>query len=144
MEQALRKKVPLVEGRIRIREDGTACLVGMRCPTCGEVFFPKGVVCRACGREGAEEVELSTIGKVWTYTVVHVSYGSIIATPPYATAFVELDGGGYVHTVLVDCEPDAVSIGMDVELELVKTGQSEDADTVVYGFKPAGQTGGAA
>ena len=136
MEQAVRKKEPLVEGRINILPDGQANLVGIKCPHCGEIMFPKALICTACGKEGVEEVALSNHGKIWTYTIVHVSYGSIILTPPYATAFVELEGGGYVHTPIIGCELDEVRIGMDVEMELVKTGQNEDADTVVYAFKP--------
>jgi hypothetical protein len=135
MAEPAKQRVPLVEGRLKILPDGKAHLVGIKCAKCSEIVFPKALLCPSCGAEDVEEVALSTRGKVWTYTIVHVGYGSIIQTPPYATAFVELEDGGYVHTPVVGCDPEEVSIGMDVELELITTEERDDDETVVYAFK---------
>jgi hypothetical protein len=136
MAEATINRVPLVEGRISIHKDGSANLIGIQCKNCSIRAFPGGKLCPSCGKDEIEEVALNTRGKVWTYTIVHVSYGSIVLVPPYATAFVELEDGAFVHTPLVDCELDDVKIGMDVELVLLPTSTTDDEETVVYAFRP--------
>ena len=79
---------------------------------------------------------MSTRGKVWTYTVVHQSYGSVALEPPYVASFVELDDGAFVHTPVVGCPPEDVEIGMEVELALLKAGKQNDRDAMVYAFRP--------
>jgi uncharacterized OB-fold protein len=138
MHERTLKRVPLVEGRIKFLEDGSSRLIGVRCRSCSSVVFPVSRLCQGCGRDDVEEVELGTRGTVWTYTIVHVGYGSIVLVPPYATAFVELEGGGFVHTPVVGCELEDVRIGMEVELELLPTGVNEGEETVTYAFRPVG------
>ena len=41
-------------------------------PGCGEVFFPRRLVCAQCLHEGSDDVELSTRGRLWTWTYCHV------------------------------------------------------------------------
>jgi len=134
------EKVPMTGGeeRLKISPDGEAHLIGMKCKSCGETIFPKASLCPNCSSEDFEEVALSTKGKIWSYTVVHASYGNIIGLePPYPAAFVELSGGGYVHTAIVGCDPDDVKVGMDVEMDLLTVGESEGKEEVAYVFKPA-------
>jgi uncharacterized OB-fold protein len=135
MGEPAKKQVPIVEGKPRINEDGQANLVGIKCDDCGKVMFTAAHFCPNCSGENIEEALLSTKGKVWTYTIVHVSYGSIVFEP-YAGAFVELEDGAFVHTPIVGCDLEDVEIGMEVELEIIKAGEDEDKESVVFAFKP--------
>ena len=67
-------QVPIEEGFFRIPEDPTEPprLLGSRCPSCGEVFFPRRMVCAKCLYEGTEDTELSTRGRIYTWTYCHV------------------------------------------------------------------------
>jgi len=136
MGGAAKKQVPMVDGRPRISEDGQANLVGIRCNDCGRAMFTSARFCPNCSGRNVEEALLITRGKVWTYTIVHVSYGSIVLQPPYAGAFVELEDGSFVHTPIVGCDPEDIEIGMEVELTLLKAGEDEEKETVVFAFKP--------
>jgi hypothetical protein len=135
------EKVPMTGGeeRLKISPDGKAYLIGMKCKGCEETIFPKAFICPNCSSEDLEEVALSNKGKIWSYTIVHASYGvnMLGLEPPYPAAFVELSDGGYVHTAIVGCDPDDVKVGMDVEMDLVKVGESEGKEEVAYVFKPA-------
>jgi len=137
MGEPAKKQVPVVEGKPRIAEDGEARLVGIKCGDCDKVMFTLANFCPNCSGENIEEVLLSTRGKVWTYTVVHVSYGSIAFEPPYAGAFVELEDGAFVHAPIVGCDLEDIEIGMEVELEIVKAGEDEEKESVIFAFKPA-------
>ena len=67
-------RIPIEEGFFRIPDDPAELprLLGSHCPSCGEVFFPRRLVCAQCLYEGCEDVELSTRGRLWTWTYCHV------------------------------------------------------------------------
>ena len=46
-------------------------LIGTKCNTCGELFFPSRVVCPNCRRKGdLEPFQFSGKGKIYTYSVI--------------------------------------------------------------------------
>ena len=51
-------RVPIEEGYFRIPDDPDAppVLLGSKCPNCGEVFFPRRMVCAKCLYEGTDDV----------------------------------------------------------------------------------------
>ena len=61
-------RVPIEAGYFRIPDDPDAppVLLGSTCPNCGEVYFPRRMVCAQCLHEGTDDVELSTHGRLWT------------------------------------------------------------------------------
>ena len=137
MTETTGKQTPLFGGRMRITPDGRPELIGMRCNECSINLFPKSMLCPRCGKDTVQEITLSSKGRVWTYTEVHVSYGSVALEVPYIASFVELDDGAYVHTLIVGCDPEDMEIGMEVELVALEAKGDEDSKNVVYAFKPA-------
>ncbi|MFO1537449.1 MAG: zinc ribbon domain-containing protein [Actinomycetota bacterium] len=51
-------RVPIEEGFFRISDDpgGPPRRLGSRCPACGEVFFPRRLVCAQCLHEGTSDL----------------------------------------------------------------------------------------
>ncbi len=133
-----KKKVSYGKDRIKFTSDEKAYLIGIKCGGCKEIVFPTPVsrLCPACGSKETLEIELATKGTIWSYTIVHVGYGSLFLTPPYAIAFVKLEGGGYIHTAIINCENEEVNIGMDVELVLVKISENDEETQYTYAFQP--------
>ena len=90
-------RIPIEEGFFRIPDDPDEPprLLGSRCPSCGEVFFPRRLVCAQCLHEGCEDVELSTRGRLWTWTYCHVPlFGKKDAdVPGYGVGQVDLERG---------------------------------------------------
>jgi uncharacterized OB-fold protein len=114
-----------------------AYLVGVKCRSCGELFFPKRTKCISCFAEEMEEVALSKRGKVYTYTIVHHATPGYTGPLPYAVGAVELPGGIVVLSLLTQCHLDQLKIGMDVELVLEKLYEDEKGNEVIsYKFKP--------
>ena len=138
-EQVARTAVPLNERLFRLDEaaGNRPVLVGRRCPECGHHFFPGRAICAGCGRIGLDEVELSRTGKVWSYTIAHQAPPGAIVEPPYVVAQVELPEGVLVHTLVTDCAPEDVRIGMEVAIVPVKTGEDDQGrDLVAFAFRP--------
>jgi len=55
---------------------------------------------------------------------------------PYVIVVVQLAEGAMVQAVLADCDPEAVQVGMEVEMVLEKMGTSaEGNDLMAFKFK---------
>ena len=97
-------RVPIEEGFFRIPDDPAEPprLLGSRCPACGEVFFPRRLVCAKCLHEGTEDMELSTQGAIHTWTYCHVPlFGKKDAdVAGYGVAQVDLPEGPRVQSIL--------------------------------------------
>ena len=94
-------------------------LVVQRCTRCGATRHPPGPVCPACRSTSSEWAPLPGTGTVYTLTVVRQAFLPALADRvPYVVAAIEPDGGGGARMVsnVVDCDPEAVSIGMAVEV----------------------------
>jgi len=133
---AERTQVPIKGARLRLGE--SPALMGSRCPQCGEHFYPPRYVCLNCYQEGLEEVALSRRGELWTFTIARAALPGTLMTPPYVIAQVRLPEGVHVATVLTDVDPEAVRIGMPLELVVEKASvDTEGNDVMTFKFRPA-------
>jgi hypothetical protein len=110
-------------------------LVVQRCAACAHTRLPPAPVCPECRSAEAEWREVTGRGEVYTYTVVH---RPIAAGQPLPTiiAVVALADAGGVRMIsnLVGVDPEAVRIGMPVELVWEDMG----ADLAIPRFRPLG------
>jgi uncharacterized OB-fold protein len=92
-------------------------LVVQRCSECAHTRHPPAPVCPACRSHASDWQELPGRGEVYTYTIVHrpIAAGQQL---PYVVAVIALEGSGGLRMIsnLVEVDPDAVEIGMPVEL----------------------------
>jgi uncharacterized OB-fold protein len=105
-------------------------LLVQRCQDCQEVQLYPRDRCLACRGPVAWE-EASGRGTVYSFTVIRQNY----ARPfrdwiPYVVALVDLEEGPRVMTDLVDCDPDAVQVGMPVEARFEVV--SDDAGIALF------------
>jgi len=133
-------RVPIEEGYFRVPTDPADLprLLGSRCPSCGEAFFPRRLVCANCLHEGTTDVELSTQGRIHTWTYCHVPmFGKKDAdVAGYGVAQVDLSDGPRVQSI-VRGGPGDLSVGLDVEIDLetLRT-ESNGDEVVIYRFRP--------
>jgi len=112
-------------------------LLGVKCKSCGELFFPKRNRCTNCFAEEIEEVALSKKGKIYTYTIVHNATPGYTGPVPYGVGAVELPEGIVILSPLTQFNFDKLKIGMDVELVLEKLYEDEKGNEVIsYKFRP--------
>jgi uncharacterized OB-fold protein len=111
---------------------GRGELVLQRCRSCQTVQHRPRAVCASCLSGDLEHFVASGRGSVYTYTVTHQNgVPPFRDAVPYVLAYVDLEEGPRLMTNLVSCEPDAVSIGMEVVVDF------QDADT-----RDLGESGG--
>ena len=111
-------------------------LIGSKCNTCGELFFPSRVVCPNCRRKGdLEPFQFSGKGKIFTYSVIRSAPDDFKKVAPYAVAVIELEEGAKLTAQLVDCDVDNLEIGDPVEMVFRKIREDGEDGVISYGFK---------
>ena len=127
---------PFLAGEaVRRAADGTARLIGTECGDCGAKVFPPVHVCPACMSENVRETELSTVGTLYSWSVVHVAPKNWHV--PYIAGYVDLPEGVRVFTHVVDAEPDALEMDMAVRLTTAVLGEADGEPVESYAFTPA-------
>jgi uncharacterized OB-fold protein len=138
------RKIPVIEGWFTLEHEG-GHLIGNRCKSCGEYFFPKAFFCRNpnCMGEMMEDVRLSGKGRLWSYTVNYFRPPFPYVPPgpfqPYALAVVEMPkeklmvmgplANGYAH--------DKLAVGMEMELAVEPLYTDEEGnDYMIWKWKP--------
>jgi hypothetical protein len=82
-----------------------------------------------------EKSRLSSRGKLYTYSVVHVAPKRY--SPPYALGYVDFPEGVRVLGQLTTADPSRIKIGMTVQAELGRIAVDEQGNEVVsYRFRP--------
>lgn len=138
-------QVPAIEGWFTWPPSGEPALLGSRCRSCGDYFFPRVTVCRnpRCMSAEVNTVPLSRRGKLWTYTINYYQPPPPYVAPkpfvPYATAVLELENEKMKVQGMVSSSVnlDALKIGMEMEVvleELCRDG--EGRQVMVWKFMP--------
>lgn len=89
----------------------------VRCLRCGSLSEPPVSLCPHCGTAGSfEEVSLTPGGRLLTWVVQHVTPFAV--RRPTILAVIETPEGGRVAGELVDCPPERITVGLEVEAVL--------------------------
>jgi len=136
------KKVPVVEGLFTWPSDEPQ-LIGTKCTSCGNYFFPKKMACSNpdCKEKKVEDTLLSRRGKLYSYTIQYYPppppFKYTEPFMPYGIGLIELPEGVRLPAMLTISDPADIKIGMDVEMVVEKQYEDEEGNEVVtYKFKP--------
>ena len=137
---------PAVEGWFTTPADGSGDeprLIGAQCPACRTYVFPPrpaGCPNPACDNDPLDQVELSSRGKVWSYTENRYAPPPpfVASDPfePYALAAVELEAEGLIvlGQVARGILAKDLKVGMEMKLDIDRL---ENTDTLIYTWVPA-------
>lgn len=109
-------------------------LLVQNCNSCSSpIFFPRDR-CPECWSEDLGWTEASGKGEVYAFSVTYEGVEkAFLEDLPIILAWIDLPEGIRMQTNIIDCEPDGVSIGMQVEVTFQK---ATDDISLPY-FKPA-------
>ncbi len=145
---AARTRVPAVEGWFTMDEQEPH-LVGARGKESGSYFFPKALAVSAnpaAPFEERDEVQLSRRGRVWSYTTNHYEPPSPYVAPdpfvPYTVVAVELETEQMVvlGPLATGADPEALRVGMEVELVLGPLYADDEHEYVIWQWAPIGES----
>ena len=109
-------------------------LLIMHCNQCDEPYFYPRPFCPRCWTDDVEWREASGRATLYTWSVVHNN--DLPPWPdrvPYVAAVVDLEEGPRMMTIITDCDPEDLKIGMDVTVAF----EEYDEDITVPVFRPA-------
>jgi len=122
-------------------------LIGTQCTECQSIFFPpEHTFCRnpACMNDEFSERELSTRGRLWSYTTNNYQPPAPYVSPkeeyePFAVAAVEL---AEEKMIVLGQVPGQVSLeqleaGMEMELVVDTLFEDDENEYVVWKWRPA-------
>lgn len=130
--------LPLQQGLFENDEGGTPRLLANRCPDCDRMFFPRRSFCGVCGSPKLHDVKLAGRGTVLCFSLIDRKPKLAVIDPPYVQAEVVMPEGVHVFTVLDQCAPPEVRIGMHVEMYVAEVNApSGEGKALAYKFRPA-------
>ena len=106
-------------------------LEGVKCCGCGSVYFPKRVVCICCNSSEMKNINISTDGKIVSWTVIRAAPSGFES--PYNVGIIELPQGIMVSGQIVG-DAELIEIGKCVRGVFRKIRETDD-DMIVYGLK---------
>ncbi|MBE0408290.1 MAG: Zn-ribbon domain-containing OB-fold protein [Anaerolineales bacterium] len=89
-------------------------MLGTHCANCNHTYVPATSFCERCLGKLDDWVDVGTVGQVHTFTILYKDVDGSTRQSPEIIVFVRIGDGGIVHK-LNGIEPDAVTIGMQVE-----------------------------
>ncbi len=131
-----RAVLPIDKNAIGFSQDGSSPhLIGVKCLRCGGYFFPKREICPSCFDKGEmREVALAGQGKLFTFTVVRRGLGS--KKLPYALGYIDTPEKIIIFAPLTECDPERISLGMDMEVVFEEEEAEEGRTWITYKFRP--------
>ena len=104
-----------------------------RCNACDIVLWFPRRNCPKCWTEDVSTFDAQQTGTIYSFIVVRKGKGAFADAGPFVIAYVELADGPRIMTNIVDCDIDALHIGMPVEMVFHDTGEG----SALYRFRPA-------
>jgi len=91
-------------------------ILGLKCPKCQVVFVPPRSICGRCFSAMEEWVQVSDIGTLQTFTVVHYPSPVQPVPPPFIYGIIQLDGAdtGLAH-LIGEADFGRVHVGMRLQ-----------------------------
>lgn len=142
---------PAIEGWFTMPADGSdPVLIGARCAECGTyVFPPRAGWCPnpACSCTELQPVELSSRGRIWSYTENQYAPPAPFVAPepfePYALAAVQLEAEGLIvlGQVAKGVMAADLKVGMPMKLDLGVLHTDDEHEYLVYTWAPDVATG---
>jgi uncharacterized protein len=108
-------------------------LLLQRCSDCGRAGYYPRYVCANCHSTDLVDIEATGRGTIYSYTVTARGILEYENAGSYVLAMVELDEGPKMVTNIIECDPEALSIGQRVEVVFCDTG----GDGALPRFRPA-------
>jgi uncharacterized protein len=113
---------PVREGLFNV--DPPALLAGS-CADCGALHFPQRALCPECQSAEIAALPMSGSGQIYTYTVIRMAPPGYTGEVPYAIGVVELTEPLRVTATLLAEDLEELTIGDQVEFELLPLGDDE-------------------
>ena len=92
-------------------------VMAARCCRCKSIFLPPRLFCSHCYSSKLKWIQLKGLGKLETFTIIHVAPPRFQAIVPYMVGIVRLSEGPRLPGMIQDVKLKEVKLGMDLRVE---------------------------
>jgi len=111
-------------------------LMAAKCVECGFMLLPPRPLCPHCHSSNLTWTQLKGVGKLETFTIIHVAPPQFQAMTPYVVGIVKLHEGPRLPGMIHNVKPQEVKVGMDLRVDFDTTLPSQWPMWPRYFFKP--------
>ena len=112
-------------------------LMAGKCLKCGKIHLPPRPLCDNCYSTEFQWVEISSKGKLLTYSVIHVAPPQFQSLTPYTVGIIELESGLKIPGMIQGLKQEQLKIGMPLTLDFGTCSTSQQwPQWNRYCFKP--------
>ena len=111
-------------------------LMAAKCNECGNVLLPPKPMCTKCFSMDLKWIELDGVGKLLSYTVIHVAPEQFQSIVPYNVGIVEFNNGLRLPGIIRDVNPEEIKIGLDLKICFDSSTTSQWPAWSRYFFEP--------
>jgi uncharacterized OB-fold protein len=124
---------PFSEG-LFVVEDETAFLIGSKCATCGQAYFPACSRCFECDSETMEPLKFGHEGTLYSYAVSHMASNNF--DPPYAAGWIDVAEGLRVFAPIRLKEGCCLKVGAELVLSIRELWRQNSKSMMGYTYEP--------
>jgi len=111
-------------------------LMGVKCGECNALYSIPKSFCLKCGSKKLFWTPLKGIGKLISYTIVHVPHPRFQNEVPYILGVIKLEEGVKLLARIKNVKPEEIKVGMPLKVDFEKTEDEAWPNWVRYFFKP--------
>lgn len=110
-------------------------LLGGCCKKCRNICYPASGICPKCKSITLMPYKLMPLGKIVSYSLIHVAPSGFENFTPYPIALIKLTEGPLVLSQITDYEDKDLNIGTKVEAVFRKILATSKSGVIRYGLK---------
>jgi uncharacterized protein len=111
-------------------------LMAAKCNDCGALFLPPKPMCTRCLSLNLKWTEVEGVGKLLSYTIIHVAPEQFQAMAPYSVGIVEFKNGLRLPGMIRDISPEELNVGIDMKINFEPSTSSQWHEWSRYFFTP--------
>lgn len=113
-------------------------LMAGKCIKCGKIHLPPRPLCDNCYSKDFEWTEVAPLGKLLTYTVIHIAPTQFQSMAPYAMGIIQLENGSKLPGMIECIDLAQIKIGMNLTMDFGTCAATQSwPQWPRYYFKPA-------
>jgi len=115
---------------------GERKLTAAKCGECKSILLPPRPICPHCYSSNLTWFQLKGMGKLETFTTIHVAPPQFQAITPYMVGIVRLHEGPRLPGMIKNVKPEEVRVGMDLRVDFDTELPSQWPTWPRYFFRP--------
>jgi uncharacterized OB-fold protein len=111
-------------------------LMGVKCEECGALYAIPKPLCLKCSSKKLSWVPFKGVGKLASYTIVHIPHPRFQNEAPYILGVIELEESVKLLARIKNVKPEDIKIGMPLKVDFEKSESETWPNWPRYFFTP--------